>query len=105
MREPSIEVIPGTGLLVVWRETDLSTANLHAQLYDFNGQPVGEQFGLGTGDAGTQSGQSMALLTDGQIVVGWTNAAPGPNDLDPRAQFLFPVISGTGGADILVGTY
>ena len=40
---------------------------------------------------------------DGQIVVGWTNATA-PNDLDPRAQFLFPLIHGTNAADVLVGT-
>ena len=103
VRDPSIEVIPGTGFLVVWRQSDVSTANLHAQLYDFNGQPIGTQFGLGGDAPGMQSGQDMALLADGQIVVGWTNTAA-PNDLDPRAQFLFPLIHGTDGADVLVGT-
>jgi len=103
VREPSIEVIPGTGFLVVWQQSDVSTANLHAQLYDFNGQPVGTQFGLGGDAAGMQSGQDLALLADGQIIVGWTNQNA-PNDLDPRAQFLFPLIHGTNAADVLVGT-
>jgi Ca2+-binding RTX toxin-like protein len=106
-RSPSVEIVPGVGFLVVWQQSDVEGAwipHLRGQLFDFNGQEIGEEFGLGGDAPGNQSAQDLVVLSDGQIVAGWINTVANPDDADFRAQILYPLIHGTDAGDVLVGT-
>ena len=107
---PAVDVVPGTGFMVVWRDGtgtgvyDQPFAT-HGQLFDFSGNRIGSEFSLDAGPGESQNVPDIAHLNNGGLVVGWsTLEAPSFNDLDVRARILFPVLQGTQGPDHFVGT-
>ena len=106
---PDIEVIPGTGFIVTWRDGNASAegqpGQLRAQVFDFAGNKTGEEFTINPGLSGTQFPHDTIVLANGAVVVGWTN---NPNTTfsndDVRARIFFPVTYGTEGDDSFAGT-
>ncbi|HEU0099172.1 MAG TPA: M10 family metallopeptidase C-terminal domain-containing protein [Allosphingosinicella sp.] len=101
--EPAIATT-ATGFIVVWPESNGAQNALRAQRFDFAGNKVAEEFGLGAAGA-THFGTSAIVLDSGAILLGWTQrAASGFNQEDVRAHLLYPATHGTGGADSYSGT-
>jgi Ca2+-binding RTX toxin-like protein len=107
---PDVEIIPGTGFIVMWRDFNATAENpvlghLRAQVFDFAGNKSGEEFAVNPGLNAAQLQGDLIVLANGALVVGWTNrAAPQFNDDDVRARMFFPTVIGTDGNDIFAGT-
>ena len=81
--DPS-ENLPGTA--IVW---DVNHTGIMAQLFDANGQKVGEQFLVNTEDQGQQLHGSVAALEGGGYVVTWVDTeSSGFSGAGIKAQLL-----------------
>jgi serralysin len=104
-----IIVNTATGFLVVWREHDSTTTGgpneLRAQRFDFAGNKVAEEFGLGSAVQASHVELAGLALDSGAILLGWTHYPKvGANSDDVRAQLLFPVVHGSEVQDGFAGT-
>jgi Ca2+-binding RTX toxin-like protein len=106
---PVIEIIQGTGFMVVWKDGSGSggsdePSHVNAQMFDLSGNKIGAEFSLDSTPGQSQNVPDVAYLSNGALVVGWQDLeAPSYNDLDVRARMLFPITHGTIGNDTLVG--
>ena len=105
-----MQVVPGTGFLVAWRDGsgsgvyDEATA-IHAQMFDFNGHVLGTEFSLNQLPGESQNEPALAYLSNGALVVGFDELdGPSYNDQEAAARMLFPVVHGTDGDDRFEGT-
>ena len=98
---PAIEIVPGTGFIVTWRDgnsTDENSAgHLRAQMFDFDGNRVGEEFAVNPHLDSGQLSPDVIVLDNGELVFGWS----GDNDFSIRT--LFPITHGTAGGDTMDG--
>jgi hypothetical protein len=104
---PVIELVPGTGFVVAWSEGNGyydDPRHIQAQMFDFSGNRIGEQFSLESSSDQDQNLADLALLSNGALVVGWRDLQGSSyNDDDVRARILFPIVHGTAGSDPLIG--
>lgn len=106
---PDVEIVPGVGFIVVWRDGNTTAENgaghLRAQIFDFSGNRSGQEFAITPGFQGGQLVPDLAVLANGGFVVSWQHF-PTPNFQgdDVRAQMFFPTTLGTAGADVIGGT-
>jgi Ca2+-binding RTX toxin-like protein len=102
---PTIAVT-ATGFVVTWPESTHIYAGqneLRVQRFDFAGNKVGGEFGVGVPLA-THLDPTSLVLESGAILVGWTHRAPtGFDSDDVRAKLLFPAQHGTDAADSFAG--
>ena len=78
---PDIEIVPGTGFLVAWREGSGSALydeawETHAQMFDFSGVSLGSEFSLDPVSGESQNIPDLAALSNGALVVGLENLDP-----------------------------
>jgi len=106
--QPDIVVIPGTGFLVTWKDSNAtdesSVGNIRARLFDFSGNEIGEEFAV---HPWVDAGQNMVdtdYLSNGALLFGWTNFAAPEWDDETLLQMMFPVTHGTDGNDDFSGT-
>lgn len=105
--DPVIEVLPGSGFMVVWKDaatpSEAQQSFLRAQLFSFDGVKVGEEFALSADTGEKQYRADAARLADGSIVVGWTEVPVGSGLQDARAMILEAIRSNSGN-DVLAST-
>lgn len=60
------------GFVISWTQAPtFSNVNVHAQLYDADGNPVGSEFAVNTPSAARQGTSSVTALDDGGFVITW----------------------------------
>lgn len=108
LSEPEVAGLAGGGFVVVWEHR--GTSDVHGQVYNSAGAPVGGQFTVNTSLTNQQSQPAVAALPWGGFVVSWSDfsgAAGDSNGAAVRAQIFeadgtksgseFPVNLATGG--------
>jgi hypothetical protein len=103
-----VEVIPGVGFAVVWKElSDPSSetyGRLRIQTFDFDGNRTGDEFSVAPHLQSIQNLPDITALASGALVVSWLNWVPQAGQENPRATIFFATKRGTADADIMVGT-
>lgn len=108
-----VEVIPGVGFAVIWKEvSDPDSAEfggLRMQIFDFEGHRTGEEFTiLPHAQSGPnweiQSLPDITALAGGGLVVNWLDWMPNIDRENPHTTILFPTTRGTENADVMGGT-
>ncbi len=64
-------VLPDGGIFVVWQGTENSDTRIRAQLFDADGNPVGEQILIDADTTSNPEGPVVTVLADGNVVVSW----------------------------------
>jgi Ca2+-binding RTX toxin-like protein len=108
-RSPVIEIIPGTGFLVAWKDGDGSgfydePYHIHGQMFDFDGNKVGEEFTVDASPDASQNLPDVISLANGALVFGFTNYGVSGTDYEIGARMFFPITHGTEGNDDFAGT-
>jgi Ca2+-binding RTX toxin-like protein len=107
---PMIEVVPGTGFLVMWKDSnetlDAGAGQMRAQLFDFSGNRIGEEISLHPMPVAGQFPSDSIVLSNGALVIGWNQFAPdfGSWYNSVHARMLFPITHGSAAADTMNGT-
>ncbi|WP_348681074.1 beta strand repeat-containing protein [Alteromonas mediterranea] len=87
---PSASELSGGGYVVTWtgeNGLDGSSNGIFAQIFDENGQAVGNQFVVNTENFGNQTNADVAGLSDGSFVVVWQSVVSESNsDINVYAQ-------------------
>lgn len=108
-----VEVIPGIGFAVIWKETSDPDSpefgGLRMQIFDFEGHRTGEEFTIAPH---AQSGPNWEIqnlpditaLAGGGLVVNWLDWMPNIDRENPHTTILFPTVHGTENADVISGT-
>ena len=102
IRDYRIEALAGGGFAIVWEDglpAIAGATGVRAQLYSAAGAPLGGPIQVNTATAGDQPFVEIAELTDGKIVVTWTNKA----NSDIRAR-LFAADGTPVGGEFTVNT-
>ena len=107
-QNPQITALPNGGFVVSWEDNSGvggdSDFAIRLQAFDGAGGKIGGEFLVNTTTTNYQFGPSITALADGRVVVSWTDASSGNQDI--RMQIIDPrdgIVTGTGGADILYG--
>jgi Ca2+-binding RTX toxin-like protein len=107
---PRIVALPNGGFVVAWDSFSSKVEKNHGirlQAFDDAGGKIGGEILVNTTLAGHQVSPSIAALTDGRVVVSWTDTSQsGTQGTDIRSQIVDPrdgIIDGTVGADTLYG--
>ncbi|MDQ2683428.1 MAG: hypothetical protein M3Y37_07865, partial [Chloroflexota bacterium] len=108
---PMIEVIPGMGFLVMWKDSN-ATLNagadqMRAQLFDFSGNRIGDEISVSPMLLAGQFPSDSTLLSSGALVVGWNEFAPDSSGSwhdSVHARMLFPITHGSAAAEVMNGT-
>lgn len=110
---PDIVALEGGGYVIVWinADSDAETAEIMAQAYGEDGQPIGGNVQLSSTDRESSLSAELAALRDGGIAVIWQNRIWGSSDTDiavtsfdvsvPTSQSN--VLRGGAGADVIDG--
>ncbi|MEZ5910344.1 MAG: hypothetical protein R3D31_16210 [Hyphomicrobiaceae bacterium] len=115
--EPVVVGLSGGRFMVAWTDwsmtgSDTNDAAVRGQLFDANGQKIGDEFLINSTTTSGQFSPDIAVLTDGRVVVTFTDYNSGSSDdtdVAVRAQF-FNVdgsgldTDGTSGDDTISGT-
>lgn len=64
-------VLPDGGIFVVWQGTENSDTRIRAQLFDADGNPVGEQILIDADTTTNPEGPVVTVLADGDVAVSW----------------------------------
>jgi hypothetical protein len=64
-------VLPDGGIFVAWQGTENSDTRIRAQLFDADGNPVGEQILIDADTTTNPEGPVVTVLSDGSVVVSW----------------------------------
>jgi Ca2+-binding RTX toxin-like protein len=99
--EPEVAGLAGGGFVVVWENR--GSGNVHGQVYNSAGAPVGGQFTANSSLPGEQSQPAVAALPWGGFVVSWTDfsGAAGDSSGAVRAQ-IFEADGTKSGPEFLV---
>jgi Ca2+-binding RTX toxin-like protein len=106
---PDIQFVPGKGYLVTWKDSETIGSNLaghlRAQLFDYSGNKIGSQFAITDGSNEGQSFPDIAVLTNGNIAIGWEDLEfTSSVDDNVRAQILNSTNRGTANSEMISGT-
>ena len=84
--EPEVTGLAGGGFVVSWSDSDDSLIGVWARVFDASGNPVTGEFLVNTETMGTESQPSIAALTSGGFVIGWseTNGLNGSSDIEAQ---------------------
>lgn len=103
-----VTAIPGIGFAVIWKElsdpSSDSYGRLHIQIFDFDGQRIGEEIMAAPHLNSIQNRPELTVLAGGALMVSWQDWVPQANQEFGRATILFPTTQGTAGADSMTGT-
>ena len=102
------------GFAIAWEDSsgtggDNAGTAIRLQVFDSVGDKRGSEILVNTTTAGNQSGLSLATLSDGRIIVTWTDGSAAGDDTSGsaiRAQIIDPrdgIVTGTAAADTLYG--
>ncbi|WP_146347931.1 calcium-binding protein [Phaeobacter marinintestinus] len=61
------------GFVATWLSTDDGSGDIHAQVFDASGSPVGGEIAVNAQTEGSQTGQSVAALDNGGFIVTWSS--------------------------------
>ena len=111
---PAICRLPNGGFVIAWDDfsgtgADNSGTAIRLQAFDGSGNKTGGEILVNTTTSADQGFSSLAALTDGRVIVTWTDWSGSGGDtsgLAIRSQIVDPrdgVIDGTAGADTLYG--
>jgi hypothetical protein len=98
---PALAVRPSDGAIgVTWPECNAlgdpdMSCGIRFRLLRPSGQPMGEIEGVNTTTKNTQAAPSIAAVTDGGFVVGWTDDSklpPDNNESGVRARVIYPAL-------------
>ena len=95
--------------IVAWVDSsqvglDSSGTAIRAQAFDTYGQKLGGETIVNTSTIGDQSDVAMTTLSDGRVLISWTDLGSGSADLRMQiVDFRDGIIDGTSGADKLYG--
>ncbi len=64
-------VLPDGGIFVVWQGTEDGDTRIRAQLFDADGEPVGEQILIDADTTTNPEGPIVTVLAGGDVVVSW----------------------------------
>jgi|GEM_PF-6571485 len=64
-------VLPNGNIFVVWQGTENSDTRIRAQIFDADGNPVGEQILIDADTTTNPEGPVVTVLSDGSVVVSW----------------------------------
>lgn len=103
-----VEMIPGIGFAVVWKDASdpaaPGSARLRLQIFDFDLNRVGDEFVAAPHLQSISNLPEMTALADGSLVVAWQNWIPQSNVENPQATIFFATTRGTADADVMSGT-
>jgi len=112
--EPDMTALSDGGFVVVWTSTDTTGLGLdvHAQRYDAEGAPVGEEFRVNTTTESGQLQPSVAAVDDGGFIVSWSSYGQDGSGLaiyaqrfDASGQPLGPgTLDGDDGDNVLIAS-
>ncbi|MET1111879.1 MAG: cadherin domain-containing protein [Allosphingosinicella sp.] len=93
--QPVVTALPDGGFLIAWMTMDTSQDGsgfaLKAQAFDSSGARQGTEMLVNTQVSGDQSVADIATLSDGRVIVTWTDTyAEGPANWGIKAQILGP---------------
>lgn len=93
--QPVVTALPDGGFMIAWMTMDAAQDGnghaLKAQLFDSAGARVGTEFLVNTQATGNQSVADIATLSDGRVIVTWTDTyADGAANWGIKAQILGP---------------
>jgi Ca2+-binding RTX toxin-like protein len=88
--KPRVTSLNDGTFVVVWEDDstspdDPSGAAIRAQVFDANGQKLGDEFLVNTITADNQRDPSVAALADGRFVIAWTDYSASPYDTSGAA--------------------
>ena len=91
--QPVVTALPDGGFMIAWTTTDSAQDGsgyaLKAQLFNSAGARIGTEFLVNTQANGNQSVADIATLSDGRVIVTWTDTyADGPANWGIKAQIL-----------------
>lgn len=106
--KPEVTALPTGGFVVTWISESLTgddpDRSIRLQAFDAAGGKIGGEQLVNTTTSGIQDMPSVSALSDGRVVVSWTDGSAGGGDI--RTQIIDPrdgLVNGTSGADTLYG--
>jgi hypothetical protein len=90
-QEAAIAGFPNGRFIVVWADAsntapDFSGSGIRAQIYQPNGKKIGPVLGINKVTAGDQLEPAVAILTNGDFVVVWTDWSDTTTDQSPNVR-------------------
>jgi Ca2+-binding RTX toxin-like protein len=71
---PSAAALEGGGFVVAWTSSNGSAVDVHAQVFDAAGLPVGGELLVNSAIAGSQNSADVTALAGGGFLVAWTDS-------------------------------
>ncbi|MCI5041621.1 MAG: hypothetical protein MRY81_18295, partial [Donghicola eburneus] len=108
--QPYLLALPDGGYLITWSglTQDAGEQGVSAQRYDATGAAVGGEFRVTGSNPDNQTQSSLALLSNGQVLITWQSGPSGnadnPDWVDIFARFYDPA-TGQMGPEFIVNTY
>ena len=97
---PALVALPGGGFFAVWTSTGSGDDGIRARIIRADGSAAGNEFAIAQ-DIVALGQPSVTVLSDGRMVVCWTSAADGTNDLRAR---IYSVDGASLSAEFTVGS-
>jgi Ca2+-binding RTX toxin-like protein len=112
--DPAVAILADGRFIVAWSDSTQIGSNshvndIHARIFNADGSANSDVFRVNSTTANHQLGTTIAVLTDGRVVIGWEDRSPGFGKDDIRGQIIDPRIhavslSGNDLVDNWVGT-
>lgn len=97
--QPAIAGLPDGGFVVTWHDNSLLASDpsgfgIRSQIFDGLGNRLGSEWVVNSSTAGNQEQPTVAALTSGAIVIGWTDFSGTGGDVDGgiKARLYVPTV-------------